>query len=283
MTTKLFLVLNLFFSFSLFAHEKLQTNDLNEVLTKVLQFETTSRGKNLVVFDIDNTLIASRSELGSDQWFEWQSQLIANNDPHFRIVSTMPELVAFNTKIKTLVPTRLTQNDLPVIIQTLRQNKIPVILLTSRGPDLRDNTESILKDNGIWMSDLTFNKGFVDRFIPTGSKVEASFMNGIFMTAGMHKGEALKYILKYSLKKYEHIVFADDLERHTNRVYETFAAQAIPDITTFRYGREDVNVETFKNKDKSSLHNQFINFKTIIDQVFALKNIQGGAFQRRRN
>jgi hypothetical protein len=274
-TLNLILFTHLYLSTSIFAHEKLQTNDHQEVLSKVLHYETISKGKNLVVFDIDNTLIATSSDIGSDQWFEWQTQLIATNNPQYRISSTIEELIILNTKIKSLATERLTQEDLPSIIQALRIKRIPVILLTSRGPELRDVTEAALKNNGLWMSDLSFSIGMINRFTPPGAKNETSFMNGIFMTAGMHKGEALKYILQYTSKKFENIVFVDDHERHTNRVFETFSVQAVPDITTYRYGREDSRVLMFKSKNKSTLHEQFIKFMSITDQVFGKNSIQG--------
>src|SRR4051812_26364746 len=36
----------------------------------------------LVAFDIDNTLLASRQALGSDQWFDWQQSLIESHRPN---------------------------------------------------------------------------------------------------------------------------------------------------------------------------------------------------------
>src|SRR5210317_2157057 len=53
-----------------------ETSDLAEVTADVLQLsEKTDRNNILVVFDIDNTLLAMEQGLGSDSWYEWQKSL----------------------------------------------------------------------------------------------------------------------------------------------------------------------------------------------------------------
>ena len=41
--------------------------------------ESAGRNNLLVVLDIDNTLLAMEQGLGSDQWYEWQKEMAAND------------------------------------------------------------------------------------------------------------------------------------------------------------------------------------------------------------
>ncbi len=57
-----------------------ETADLADVTTDVLALlEQTDNDRILMVFDIDNTLLAMEQGLGADQWYEWQKDL-ADND-----------------------------------------------------------------------------------------------------------------------------------------------------------------------------------------------------------
>ena len=53
-----------------------QTDDLGLVADLALQqAERFGTDRVLVIFDIDNTLLAMEQELGSDQWYDWQKEL----------------------------------------------------------------------------------------------------------------------------------------------------------------------------------------------------------------
>ena len=50
-----------------------ETTDLQDVVEDVLTLEAAmDTDRVLVVFDLDNTLLAMEQGLGSDQWYEWQ-------------------------------------------------------------------------------------------------------------------------------------------------------------------------------------------------------------------
>ena len=53
-----------------------ETSDLANVTADTLNLiERTDKKNILVVFDIDNTLMAMEQGLGSDQWYDWQKHL----------------------------------------------------------------------------------------------------------------------------------------------------------------------------------------------------------------
>ncbi|MBT8057510.1 MAG: DUF2608 domain-containing protein, partial [Gammaproteobacteria bacterium] len=56
------------------------TEDLSMVADEALQLaDRLGREQVLVVFDIDNTLLAMEQGLGSDQWYYWQRDLAASD------------------------------------------------------------------------------------------------------------------------------------------------------------------------------------------------------------
>lgn len=249
---KIFLLLALVTN--LWAHESLQTNDHKAVVSKVAELRARyGADRVLVVFDIDNTLMKARQDLGSDQWFEWQAAAVANRTAE-ALFASFDELLKAQADFYQLSKMDLTQPDLPALINSMKKNGHSVFLLTSRGPDLRNVTERELSRNGIDVSDKTIMKGIPQQFLEAPFKQKVSFMNGIFMTAGHHKGEALDYLVKKSRRSFDAIVFTDDLEKHTTRVGQTFSVSNRPEVVTFRYGRVDSEVARFKASEKSQIN-----------------------------
>jgi hypothetical protein len=137
--------------------------------------------KVLVVFDIDNTLLAMDGLLGSDQWFNLQDALLARAnpppappagpkppeptfegalppdvepkpptplDPAWQSVESFDQLLDAQAALYALRPMRRTQPDGDVVVRSL-QGRYTVIALTSRGPANRDATVRMLRANGI--------------------------------------------------------------------------------------------------------------------------------------
>lgn len=265
-----------FFSIAVFSHEQLTTNDMNDVLTKIQSFEKQRQINNLVVFDIDNTLLSTDNLIGSDQWFEWQAQLVSTGNRQYAVANSIPELISTYCKMLPLVQTRPTQNDLAQVLNALKRTNASIILLTSRGPTLRSTTEENLKLHNLWLAEKSFHKGIIDPLLVPGFNLQTSFMSGIFMTSGIHKGEALKFILKFSNRSFSNIIFVDDHEKHVNRVQETFKNQSAINVVTFRYGREDHAVEAFKKMNKEPIHQKYLNIVKVLNDVFPKRSFNSG-------
>jgi hypothetical protein len=250
------------------AHEYLETKTLVDVYNKASELRLKYGAKNvLVVFDIDNTLLRANQPLGSDQWFEWQAEAIkqSSSEASFR---TFDELLKAQADFFQLGSMSLTEQSIPQIITALKKYGHPIISLTSRGPDLRNVTERDLEKNQLWFGDSSILAGVPNQFIEFPFKNRVSFMNGIFMTTGHHKGEALVYLLKKAGKNFKAIIFADDHERHTRRVYDTFANSQSLEMITFRYAKEDENVSAFKQGPKSMVLSQTRYLLLATQQVF---------------
>lgn len=248
------ILLSFLFVFQVSAHEALTTDNHADVVKKATELSAKyGAQKVLVVFDIDNTLLKARQPLGSDQWFEWQSDAIAKKTPEAAF-ATFDDLLDAQANFYAMSKMDLTQPDLPQLVAALKQNGHTIFLLTSRSPSLRNVTERELLRNGLSFGDQTIMPGIPNEFLEAPFKMNVSFMNGIFMTAGHHKGEALAYLVKKSGKDFDAIVFADDLVKHTTRVGQTFAASERPEVITFRYGHEDANVLEFRNMPKEKIN-----------------------------
>ena len=67
-------------------------------ISEIINFFDEPSQQNLLVLDIDNTILKSETFLGSDQWYTWQSilvkeqdsQAVADNMKHFnKIINDM--------------------------------------------------------------------------------------------------------------------------------------------------------------------------------------------------
>ena len=71
----------LLLSSQLYASEALTTSSMDEAFAKVEEKSLQYGRENvLMVFDIDNTLLTTTTDLGSDQWFSWQEKIM--KDPN---------------------------------------------------------------------------------------------------------------------------------------------------------------------------------------------------------
>src|SRR5262245_45146855 len=113
------------------------TSDFKEVAAVVDAYAQKYGAENVVlVLDIDNTLMAMNTELGSDQWFEWQKFLL-DHEPHspYLVAEDFKGLLEVQGMLYNIARMHPTQPDLPVIIANLQGKGVKTVVLTSRGPD----------------------------------------------------------------------------------------------------------------------------------------------------
>ena len=276
----LVLALSLTFSLNVCALA-LESDSFQEIKQTVLE-----KGKKygvedvLVVFDIDNTLLTMSQNFGSDQWFGWQSSNCFGNEklPEFCVADDFDELLDIQGQIFALSNMLPTEKAASQVVRDLQERGFTVILLTSRGPNFRNSTERALALNNFDLSKTPLvskapgasAKGFPSTYLPyflkspeksgltpedlkkAGNKSPrlASYMNGIFMTSGLHKGLMLKTLLAKTKRNFEAIVFADDHQKHTKAMQEIFGSAKGVNLTTFRYSKIDPQVKAFLASDK---------------------------------
>ena len=222
-----------------------ETADLADVTADVLALaEQTGKERVLMVFDIDNTLLAMEQGLGADQWYEWQKDL-ANNDRCSE--QNVGNRFAVQGAVFFASAMRPTQDDAAQQVKTIQENGIPVIALTSRGPDYRLQTFRELRRNGYNFAHSAIGPAGADNlpFIPVENGRLSRYEDGVFMTSGQHKGQMLYALLqKTDTAMPAVIVMADDKQKNLDAVKETFSAMEVP-VHAWRYSREDENVASF--------------------------------------
>jgi hypothetical protein len=272
----LFLVLVLSTGFAARASELQATKDFAEVANAVKRYVAKYGAEHvLMVLDIDNTVMSMDSDLGSDHWFEWQNYLLTNEPTSSHLVAkTFPELLKAQGILFNRGKMHPTQPDEPKLIGELQKQGVAAILLTSRGPEFRGPTIRELKRCGYdFKASALPVRDLPDcEYLPydpahpeksnlstedlknykLGSPRPVLYQDGVFMTAGQHKGMMLMTLLKKSPRDIKAIVYVDDNVRHVGAVFSAAVARNI-EVSSFQYLHEDTRVQRFQYGDKANM------------------------------
>ena len=242
-----------------------ETADLAAVTADVQQLtEKTGKDNILVVFDIDNTILAMEQGLGSDQWYEWQKEL--DKEDRCNPQNT-GDRFAVQGALYFASAMRPTQENGADQVKAIQDQGLAVIALTSRGPDFQLQTFRELRRNNFNFSYSAIGPegGYIKPFMPVENGRVSLYEDGVFMTAGQHKGQMLYALLKKTGANMPAvIVMADDKQINLDAVKETFSALNVP-VHAWRYTGEDDNVRDFNPDQADRL------WKSIDD---SLRNIQ---------
>lgn len=280
------------FTLSSFAGTAIQSDSFKEI-QKIINSKVKKYGKEnvLVVLDIDNTTLTTTQNLGSDQWFGWQySHCIGKKKSDICSTNDFNELLRIQGLLFAVIPMKPTDKFTKKVIKKAQNDGVKVIALTSRGFEFRNSTEISLKANGIHFdkSSIGPKGGFASTYKPynlknptkfglstedlkkTGNKKprSVSFMNGVYMTAGLHKGIMLKTLLKKTGTNFKAIIFADDHEKHTKGMQLILGDDKNIDLTTVRYSKIDPIVDAFHKGDKKIVINAFNKMKMTLKELF---------------
>ena len=152
---------------------------------------------------------------------------------------------------------RPTQADAAQQIRRLQDAGLTVIALTSRGPDYSLQTFRELRRNDIsfWPGALPPKRGYPGPFFPEGGTRAALYQDGVFLTAGQHKGDMLKALLdKTGTGSPTVVVMADDKAENLRAVMETFEGSGTA-VHAWRYSREDANVASLDTQEAAAQWN----------------------------
>lgn len=223
----------------------------------------------LVVFDIDNTLLAATETLGSDQWFDWQDKKAPAGE---KITDDFGCLLRAQGILYHLGSMRGTQNDVATVISGLQVDGFPAMALTSRGVEFRLQTHREFRRNGVSFTkrrsavsaeDVGVYKpydaknvvGFTSQEITKfelddkrGKPRPVRYEEGVYFTAGQHKGAMLRLLLTKlgATNKIKAIVFVDDKNDHVVGMKEAYANRGV-DVYAYRFTAEDQSVADFIN------------------------------------
>jgi Protein of unknown function (DUF2608) len=258
------------------ASELQATGDFADVAKAVDRYAAKFGAEHvLLVMDIDNTVMSMDTDLGSDHWFEWQNYLLMHEptSPHL-VAKTFPELLKAQGVLYDRGKMHATQPEEPKLIGDLQKQGVAAILLTSRGPEFRESTIRELarcgydfKASALPVSDVPEGEYLpYDPKQPEKSNLSAEdlknyklgtprpvlYTNGVFMTAGQHKGMMLMTLLKRSPREIKAIVYMDDNVRHVGAVFSAAVARKI-EVSSFQYTHEDTRVQRFQYSDKANM------------------------------
>lgn len=223
----------------------MDTSDLADVTTDVLQLiEKTNKEDVLVIFDIDNTILAMEQGLGSDQWYEWQKGL-GEQDPCSS--KNVGDRFAAQGALYFVSAMRPTQEDAATQVKAVQDLGVAVIALTSRGMNFQLQTFRELRRNNFSFNYSAIGPagGFDEPFMPVENGRLSLYEDGVFLTAGQHKGQMLYALMeKTATRMPVVIVMADDKQKNLDAVKETFSALNIP-VHAWHYTGEDMNVRGF--------------------------------------
>lgn len=246
-----------------------ETADLADIVTDAINLgKQTGNDHVLIVFDIDNTLLAMEQGLGADQWYDWQKNLASNDACNPMNVGNR---FAVQGALYFASAMRPTQQDAAKQVETIQDAGIPVIALTSRGQDYRLQTFRELRRNGFSFTHSAIGPagGYDESFFPVEDGRESRYEDGVFLTAGQHKGRMLYALLrKTGTSLPTVIVMADDKQKNLDAVKETFSALEVP-VHAWRYTGEDDNVRNF---DPEQAHAEWGDIK---DALLRIQQVLG--------
>jgi hypothetical protein len=276
-------------SIDVFALQAFEERDFTVIDQKIRELGAQyGEGKVLVVYDLDNTLLAMNSDLGSDQWYDWQAAMLkAPETAHDLVAKDGSGLLTVQGLLYAVGKMRLTQPELPAMFESLAKDGYRQILLTSRGPDFRDSTEREILRNGLAVFDpkkkenifygMPYDLKSLHKSCLTdddkanfklGEPRPISIGHGIILSSGQHKGAILKTFL-CDQKSYKAIVFADDKQKNVDAMVAAYGANPNTELVVFRYTREDERVKSFVEGDKAQAIMDWQTLSASLNTIFA--------------
>jgi hypothetical protein len=184
-----------------------------------------------LVLDLDNTVMESTLELGSDQWF---SVLFSHG---IKTVSDIElakaAIFIVYHEVQHHVRTQLVEPKIGVIINALQYLGVRVLGLTARGEPIMKPTLRQLNEIGI-----DFSKNCLQH------DSNPNYSGGIIFCDGGDKGEALTAFLNKVPEAPEHVVMLDDKGKHLEHVSKALEPLDIH-FSGLRYGHLDEKVSVF--------------------------------------
>ena len=219
------------------------TQSILDVKTIADELALTHGANNvLVVFDIDDTLLANTADLGSTAWWNWQDGLPKTSTNKI----PFSDLLAANGVMYAVSDMKPVEGQTTIdVFKHLTNGGFPVYALTARGPDNRDATLRELADQGLdfttapecaaplcakrgqLMGDAHIAPLARTRFgfkaganthdlgagtIKISSNRNASVSDGVVMVAGQNKGVILRLLVDSfpQASSPKAIIFVDD-------------------------------------------------------------------------
>lgn len=204
-----------------------ETNFMSDALSNV-------KSGDVVVVDIDNTILEPVQTLGSDQWYGYVVEKYKESgmDESQAIDHAISDWV----QVQKVTDVRKLEKLTPSLIKRVQAKNIMIIALTARPTSLSDTTWRQLISAGIQFKNYGYS-------YKDGSDID--FQNGIlFVGPRNNKGIVLSKFFEQLKIKPQRLIFVDDKEKHVKNMEAVFAKSGLVNIN-FRYGAADERVKSF--------------------------------------
>lgn len=236
--------------------------------------------KVLIVMDIDNTILTSTTDLGSDIWYQWQrGGLEIKPTPSQQVPCLFEDSIGL---LYELAPMQLTEHNLNHTIAHWQLSGHTVMALTSRAPKYRAATERELTRNQVDFASTALVPVGQDTLIFREKKGrEISYMQGVMMTSGLNKGEMLQYLLEKTRRAFSAIVFVDDSQKNIDDMYKTYQNVNNLDMRIFHYThiedeREKQFAQVLTQEQANIMAEQWQQLNTTLGHIFPARNSAQG-------
>ena len=213
-------------------------------VARIVEIESAVTPETLVVFDIDNTLLAPAGQLGSDQWFYFIDSLYKLQGMGEKEAGDLAMRVWNEAQRRVTVGPL--EPDTVALLARLAARGVPMMALTARTLDIAELTATQLATAGLSLEGRL--PGARATRIPRaelGAAEDALFAHGVlFVGESNDKGKVLSRFLQMSDLRPARVVFVDDKARHVKNVEAALSALGVPSVA-FRYGGADARVEQF--------------------------------------
>lgn len=205
---------------------------------------------DIVVFDLDNTIMAPAQTLGSDQWFEHMVSTA--------VKSGQTKEAAINLAIKEWIDVQLVtqvkpiEKMTPALIRRLQARGVKVMGLTARPVELAESTSRQLRSIGVNLQN--------DWQEPFTNNTDILLHDGVIFVGPKHvKGQIFgQFALEQNLQP-KRVVFVDDKRHHNESMQAEMTKLEIP-FLGHRYSAADADVRKFSAKTADA---QFHAFETL--------------------
>ncbi len=256
-----------------------QTQDFKEII-QLTENQLQNYKETLVVFDIDNTILKTQHDFGSEHWFLWQKDLIEKQITELpAITDSVNSLLTIQSWIYKEEPLGWVDEMIPKWMSSIIKHGGKIISLTSRGLNNIDSTLREKQKLGIPFEDFKQDPIFYSEYFPyelnnlkhfnltfeevikynlTNPK-PIKFSDGILFTEGQHKGIMLKLFIEklqnnHNLStSFKNIIFIDDRIHHVDGMRTVFENRP-EKLFTFNFDKSKNWVKQFLRSSK--LHTQ---------------------------
>ncbi|MEE8424188.1 MAG: DUF2608 domain-containing protein [Elusimicrobiota bacterium] len=234
-------------------------------------FESARELKNagltvLVVFDLDDTLLATAQDFPSSRWLLRELSVLHSCRPKLSpalLETRRQALLRVAGRARDASAWRLVPENGSRKIRELQDRGVRAVIITSRSSADQADTFRALRSMDIDMSRNPIGQDFDKTF-----KRATSYRNGVYFTSGQSRGQMLGTLLKQAGCALDAVLLIDDQGEHVNEVMASLRGGRIS-YHGFRYAEPGKNAGG-ESRDRAQLR-EFMNSGVLLDDDSADK------------